>query len=142
MPRDGRAAVPRDGLNALAHNAHVQYGKQEQYEAEICELRNRVLLQHMLLRDSRAQEYARMDTGGGVPGGAAAQVGGAATSLTQMATMPPTASTSPLIVGGPQPEGYLYVGRHHHGGDIWGSMDTVALSRMDDADPRFPTADQ
>ena len=92
VPRDGRAPVPRDGLNALAHNAHVQYGEQEQYEAEICELRNRVALQHMLLRDARDQEYARMDTGGGVPGGAVAQVGGAATSLTQMATMPPTAS--------------------------------------------------
>jgi hypothetical protein len=40
VPRDGRAPVPCDGLNALAHNTHVQYGEQEQYEAEICELRN------------------------------------------------------------------------------------------------------
>ncbi len=130
--------MPRDGLNALAHTAHVQYGEHEQYEAEICELRNRVALQHMLLRDARDHEYARMDTAGGTPGGAAAQVGGAATSLTQMATMPPTASPSPLIVGCPQSAGYLYVGRHHHGCPIWGSMDTVALSKMDDVDPRFP----
>ncbi len=96
----------------------------------------------MLLRDARDQEYARMDTRGGVPGGAVAQVGGAATSLTQMETMPPTASPSPLIVGGPQPAGYLYVGRHHHGGAIWGSMDMVSLSKMDDADPWFPAEDQ
>ena len=30
VPRDGRAAVAREGINALAHNAHVQYGEQEQ----------------------------------------------------------------------------------------------------------------
>jgi len=50
VPRDGRAAVLHQGLNALAHKAHVQYGEQEQYEAEIFELRNQVTLQHMLLR--------------------------------------------------------------------------------------------
>ena len=76
VPRDGRAAVARDGINALAHNTHVQYGEQEQYETEIFELGNQVALQHMLLRDAREQEYARLDTGGGVPGGAAAQVVG------------------------------------------------------------------
>jgi hypothetical protein len=37
----------------------------------------------------------------------------------------------PLIVGGPQPEGYVYVGSHHHVGTIWGSMDTVAVSMME-----------
>ena len=84
----------------LAHNAHVQNGEQEQQEAEIFDLRNRVALQHMLLQDARALEYARMDARVGVPGGAAVQVGGAATSLAQMATMPPTASPPPLIVGG------------------------------------------
>jgi hypothetical protein len=65
--------------------------------------------------------------------GASAQVGGAATSLTQMATMPPTASPPQLIVGCPKQEGYLYVGSHHHGAPIWGSMDTMLLSRMDAA---------
>jgi hypothetical protein len=62
VPRDGWAAVPREGLNALAHYAHVQYGEQEQYESEIFELRNQVSLQHMLLQDAREQESARMDT--------------------------------------------------------------------------------
>ncbi len=40
-------------------------------------------------------------------------------------------SAQPLIVGGPQPEGYVYIGSHHHGGVIWGSMDTVAASMME-----------
>jgi hypothetical protein len=44
--------------------------------------------------------------------------------------MPPTASPLQLIVGGPQPEGYVYVGGNH-GRVIWGSMDTVAASMMD-----------
>ena len=43
-------------------------------------------------------------------------------------------------LGGPLPEGYLYVGTHHQGGPIWGSIDTVASSKMDDVDPRFPAA--
>jgi len=63
-------SVQCDGLNTFAHNAHVQYGEQESMEAEIFELRNQVALQHVLLRDEREQEYARLDTGGGVPGGA------------------------------------------------------------------------
>jgi len=63
----------------------------------IIPLGNQVALQHLLLRDAREQEYDRMDTaGGGVPGCAVAQVGGAKTSLTQMATMPPPASAPPL----------------------------------------------
>jgi len=50
----------------------------------------------------------------------------------QMATSaPPTASSPPLIVVGPQPEGYVYVGSHRHVGTIWGSMDTVAESMME-----------
>ena len=127
-PRDGRAAVQRDGLNALAHNAHVQYDEQEQNEAEIFELRNQVALQHMLLRD--ANERARpAAVGGGVLDGAVAQMarGG-----------PPAVRSPPLIVGGPLPDGYLYVGTHHQGAPIWGSIDTVASSKMDDVDPRFP----
>ena len=44
---------------------------------------------------------------------------------------PPTASSPPLIVGGQQPEGYVFVGTHHHGGSIWGSIDTVTASMME-----------
>ncbi len=55
-----------------------------------------------------------------------AQQGSHTGAVTQMAT-----STPPLIVGGPQPEGYVCIGSHHHGGVIWGSMDTVAASVME-----------
>jgi hypothetical protein len=62
---------------------------------------------------------------------ASCAVGGAATSIAQMATsMPPPAPSPPLIVGGSQTEGYVYVGRNH-GLTIWGSMDTVASSMME-----------
>ena len=35
-----------------------------------------------------------------------------------------------LIVGGLLPPGYIFVGRHHHGGPIYGSADTVHASMM------------
>ena len=112
-------SVQLDGLNTIAHNTHVQYCEQEQQAAEITDLRNHVALQNMLLLD--ANERARMATaGGGVLDGAVAQ----------MAAAGATVSTQPLIVGGSQPELYVYVGSNH-GRVIWGSMDTVALSMMD-----------
>ena len=55
----------------------------------------------------------------------------AGTTLSQMTTLPPRPSHPPLIVGGPLPTGYIFVGTHHHGGPIWGSVDTVSLSMMD-----------
>ena len=53
--------------------------------------------------------------------------------VAQMAVpTPPTASPPPFIVGGQQcPEGYMFVGTHHHGGAIWGSVDAVAASMME-----------
>ena len=123
-------SVSRDGLNVLAQNAHVQYGEQEQQTAEISDLRNHVTLQNMLLRDEGGliwrldQEQARTaSAGGGVLGGAVAQM--------EATSMRPTASTQLLIMGSPQLEGYVYIGSHHHGRDIWGSMDTVAASMME-----------
>jgi hypothetical protein len=79
----------------------------------------------MLLRDAgglivRLDQERVATAGGGVLGDAVAQM--ATTS---------TASTQPLIVGGHKPEGYVYVGSHHLGAPIWGSMDTVVSSRMD-----------
>jgi hypothetical protein len=47
------------------------------------------------------------------------------------ASTPPTASPPPLIVGSQQPEGYVFVGTHHHGVAIWGSVDTVTASMME-----------
>ena len=54
-------------------------------------------------------------------------------AVAQMAVpTPPTASPPPLIVGGQQcPEGYVFVGTHHHGVAIWGSVDTVTASMME-----------
>ena len=53
-------------------------------------------------------------------------------AVAQMAaSTPPTASPPQLIVGGQQPEGYVYVGNHHPGGTIWGSIDTVTASMME-----------
>ncbi len=37
-----------------------------------------------------------------------------------------------MIVGGSQPEGYVFIGSNQDR-TIWGSMDTVALSMMDAA---------
>ena len=48
-----------------------------------------------------------------------------------MAQMAATSTaTQPFIVGGPQPEGYVYVGGNH-GRVVWGSLATVTASRMD-----------
>ncbi len=55
-----------------------------------------------------------------------AQPGSHQGTVSQMAT-----STPQLIVGGPQPEGYVCIGSHHHDCVIWGSMDTVAASVME-----------
>jgi hypothetical protein len=55
----------------------------------------------------------------------------AGTTLSQMTTLPSFPLNPPLIVGGHQPQGYIFVGTHHHGGPIWGSVDTVSLSMMD-----------
>ena len=54
-------------------------------------------------------------------------------AVAQMAVpTPPTASPPPFIVGGQHcPEGYLFVGTHHHGVAIWGSVDTVTASMME-----------
>jgi hypothetical protein len=55
----------------------------------------------------------------------------AGTTLSQMTALPSRPLNPPLIVGGPQPPGYIFVGSHHHGGPIYGSVDTVASSMMD-----------
>jgi hypothetical protein len=54
----------------------------------------------------------------------------AGTTLSQMTTLPPPPLHPPLIVGGLPPPGYIYVGRHQHGGPIYGSADTVSASVM------------
>ena len=78
----------------------------------------------MLLRDAgglggRPDQERVSSAGGGVLGGEVAQI--ATTSTT---------STPQLIVGGPQQEGYVYVGGNHNS-VVWGSLATVTASRMD-----------
>ena len=98
-PQRAGFLAPRDGLSELAPDAYGQYGEKEQQAAEIADLRSQVAFQSLLLRDAvglggRPDQERVATAGGGVLGGAVAQM--ATTS---------TASTPPLIVGGPQPDG-------------------------------------
>ena len=112
------------GLSAIAPDAYGQYDEQEQQAAEIADLRSQVAFQSLLLRDAgclgvRPDQERVATASGGVLGGAVAQM--VTTS---------TASTPPLIVGGPQPDGYVYVACNHDR-VVWGSLATVTASRMD-----------
>jgi hypothetical protein len=120
-PQRAGFLTQRDGLSALAPDAYGQYDEQEQQPAEIADLRSQVAFQSLLLRDADGlggqPDQERVATaGGGAFGGAVAQM--ATTS---------TASTPPLIVGGPQPDGYVYVGGNH-GRVVWVSLATVTAS--------------
>jgi hypothetical protein len=122
-PQRAGFLAPRDGLSALAPDAYGQYDEQEQQAAEIADLRSQVAFQSLLLRDAgglggRPDQERVATAGGGAPGGGVAQM--AATST----------ATPPLIVGGPQPDGYVYIGGNH-GRVVWGSLATVTASRMD-----------
>ena len=77
----------------------------------------------MLLRDAgglggRPDPERAATAGGGAPGGGVAQMAATATEI------------PPIIVGGPQPEGYVYIGGNH-GRVVWGSLAAVQASRMD-----------
>ena len=127
VPHEVRAAVPRDSLNTLAHNAHVQYDEQEQQAAEIVELRSHVALQNMLLRDANDCTWMAR-TGGGVLDGAVAQM--ADTGATRG---PPAIRSPQLIVGGDQPMladgvSYVSVGQTSQDTTIWGHLDIVSAS--------------
>ncbi len=119
--------MPRDGLNALSHNAHVQYDDQEQQVAEIVELRSHVVLQNMLLRDANERAWMAR-TGGGVLDGAVAQMADAGATRG-----PPSVRSPPLIVGGDQlmlADGvsYVSVGQTRQDTTIWAHPDIVSAS--------------
>ena len=57
--------------------------------------------------------------------GAAAGLTSDATTLAQMAA--PSTPRAPLIIGGDQPEGYIYVSLNH-GLSVWGHVDVVPAS--------------
>ena len=59
---------------------------------------------------------------------AAGHTGNDATSLAQMTLQaPPATHRAPLIVGGAQPDEYIYVGLNH-GESVWAHADIVAAS--------------
>ena len=108
MPCDGQAAVLREGLNALA-----QYSEQAP-----------PAIDDYVTRADMAYALSKINT-------IATSPATAGTTLSQMTTLPSHPLHPPLIVGGQQPQGYIFVGTHHHGGPIWGSVDTVSSSMMD-----------
>ena len=107
LPPAGRAAAQREGLNALA-----QYSEQELPATN-----------DFATRADMAYLSSRVDA-------LVLSSATAGTTLSQMTTLPPPPLHPPLIVGGLPPPGYIYVGRHQHGGPIYGSADTVSASVM------------
>ena len=59
-------------------------------------------------------------------GGSSLEVNTAAPVM-QMAAPGPVTGQAPLIIGGAQPEGYIYVGMNH-GLSVWGHAEVVAAS--------------
>ena len=112
LPRAGRVAVPCEGLNALA-----QYDEQVNTQVPPA-------IDDYATKEDVAYILAKINALTTSPATAG-------TTLSQMTTLPSRPSNPRLIVGGHQPTGYIYVGTHHHGGPIWGSVDTVLLSMMD-----------
>ena len=51
----------------------------------------------------------------------------AAALVMQIAAAVPLPGQAPLVIGGVQPEGYIYVGMNH-GMSVWGHADVVAAS--------------
>ncbi len=106
--RAGRVAVPCEGLNALA-----QYD--EQAPPAIDDYATKEDMAYILAKINAITTSSAT----------------AGTTLSQMTTLPSRPSNPPLIVGGHQPPGYVFLGHHHHGGPIYGSADTVSLSMGD-----------
>ncbi len=102
MLRAGRAAVLRQGLHALAQYSEQALSAIDDYAT----------------REDMAYIISRINA-------LATSPATAGTTLSQMTTLPPRPLHPPLIVGGPQPPGYIFVGNHHHDGPIYGSADTV-----------------
>jgi len=103
----GLAVVPRKGLNALAQYSEQALPATDDYAT----------------RADMAYIHSRLDA-------LVTSPATAGTTLSQMTMPPPRPSHPPLIVGGPLPPGYIFVGSHHHGGPIYGSVDTVSASMM------------
>jgi hypothetical protein len=102
------------------------------YEHElIASLRDQVALQTQLLvaQDAMRVHNQRMSQNEGKMVEMATRLGitgGQGPSVSQMAARgTPTAATQPLILGGAQPAGYVFVGTHPEGLVVWGHPDIV-----------------
>jgi hypothetical protein len=92
--------------------------------------RQDALLEQILARLNTASPPST--TSSALLGPANFAVNGAATTIAQMvAAVPPPSTMPPLILGGAQPTGYVYVGTNQ-GLSIWGQTDIVAASIMDE----------
>jgi hypothetical protein len=97
----------------------------------IASLRDQVALQTQLLvaQDAMRVHNPRMSQNEGKMVEMATRLGitgGQGASVSQMAARgPPTAATQPLILGGAQPAGYVFVGTHPEGLVVWGRPDIV-----------------
>jgi hypothetical protein len=92
--------------------------------------RQDALLEQILARLNTASPPSTTTSALLVPANFAAN--GAATTIAQMvAAVPPPSTMPPLILGGAQPTGYVYVGTNQ-GLSIWGQTDIVAASIMDE----------
>jgi hypothetical protein len=92
--------------------------------------RQDALLEQILARLNTTSQLST--TSSALLGPANFAVNGAATTIAQMvAAVPPPSTMPPLILGGAQPIGYVYVGTNQ-GLSIWGQTDIVAVSIMDE----------
>jgi hypothetical protein len=122
-PMPPRPRVPRSGgLNVVGpHEAH--------YEHElIASLRDQVALQNQLLvaQDAMRVHDQRMSLNEGKMADIATRLGitgGQGASVSQVAAG--GQPTEPLILGGAQPAGYVFVGTHPEGLIVWGRPDIV-----------------
>ena len=91
--------------------------------------RQDALLEQILARLNTTSQLST--TSSALLGPANFAVNGAATTIAQMvAAVPPPSTMPPLILGGAQPIGYVYVGTNQ-GLSIWGQTDIVVASIMD-----------
>jgi len=118
----------------------------QEHHTLIAALQNQVRLQHQLL--AAQATLARQDEmltsalgalGASSPAGATMQQG-AGMPLASL-TAPPAVAQVPMILGGAQPEGYVYIGTNQ-GQVIWGRADIVQASLTDpDGQPRASCGD-
>jgi hypothetical protein len=130
-PKEPGAEVQRGaGLNVL----DVQ-GTSQEHNSLIASLQNQVSLQHQLLAaQATLTQQDEMLGALGAPShaGATMQQGAVVSMPLSPLTAPPAVAQAPIILGGAQPEGYVYISTNQ-GQAIWGHADIVQASMTDPA---------